>query len=65
MENKGLIIRDWAPQLLILEHKAVGAFLCHCGWKSILGGILCVGVAVGAEKWVSFVDESLKSKARM
>ncbi|KAL2926579.1 Scopoletin glucosyltransferase [Bienertia sinuspersici] len=25
-EGKGLIIRGWAPQLLILEHVAVGAF---------------------------------------
>ncbi|KAM5549766.1 hypothetical protein ABKV19_000931 [Rosa sericea] len=88
MQGKGLIIRDWAPQVLILEHKAVGAFLSHCGWNSILEGvsagipmitwpvsaenfyteklvtqILRVGVGVGAEKWVSFVDQSLKSEA--
>ncbi|MED6132871.1 hypothetical protein PIB30_022783 [Stylosanthes scabra] len=25
MEGKGLIVRDWAPQVLILEHEAVGA----------------------------------------
>jgi len=30
MEGKGLIIRGWAPQVLILEHQAIGAFVTHC-----------------------------------
>ncbi|XP_008245758.1 PREDICTED: scopoletin glucosyltransferase-like [Prunus mume] len=39
MEGKGLIIRGWAPQVLILDHAAVGAFVTHCGWNSTLEGI--------------------------
>lgn len=31
MECKDLILRGWAPQLLILEHEAIGAFVTHCG----------------------------------
>ncbi|KAB1208502.1 UDP-glucose flavonoid 3-O-glucosyltransferase 7 [Morella rubra] len=39
MEGEGLIIRGWAPQVLILEHEAVGAFVTHCGWNSTLEGV--------------------------
>ncbi|CAK8540311.1 unnamed protein product [Lathyrus sativus] len=37
--NRGLIIRGWAPQLLILSHKSTGGFLSHCGWNSTLEAI--------------------------
>ncbi|TXG64260.1 hypothetical protein EZV62_011254 [Acer yangbiense] len=39
MAGKGLIIKGWAPQVLILEHEAVGGFVTHCGWNSALEGI--------------------------
>ncbi|MQM17768.1 hypothetical protein Taro_050746 [Colocasia esculenta] len=37
--NSGLVIRGWAPQVLILNHGAVGAFVTHCGWNSCLEAI--------------------------
>lgn len=38
-ENRGLLIRGWAPQVRILAHASTGAFLSHCGWNSVLESV--------------------------
>ncbi|KAK8593928.1 hypothetical protein V6N13_042519 [Hibiscus sabdariffa] len=58
--GRGLIIRGWAPQVAILSHRAVGAFLSHCGWNSVLEAVVA-GVTIltwpfGADQ---FVDQTL------
>nr|AYR16605.1 UDP-glucosyltransferase UGT89N1 [Polygala tenuifolia] len=40
MAGRGLVIRGWAPQIMILNHKAVGTYFSHCGWNSALEGLL-------------------------
>ncbi|KAL7265575.1 hypothetical protein ACSBR1_003369 [Camellia fascicularis] len=37
--GQGLIVKSWAPQLLILEHANIGGFLTHCGWNSAVEGV--------------------------
>ncbi|KAK1417513.1 hypothetical protein QVD17_26642 [Tagetes erecta] len=54
-KGKGLIIKGWAPQVLILDHESVGGFVTHCGWNSVLegvsGGVAMVAWPVMAEQF--------------
>uniref|UniRef100_A0A0D3F5A4 Glycosyltransferase n=1 Tax=Oryza barthii TaxID=65489 RepID=A0A0D3F5A4_9ORYZ len=37
-KGKGYLT-SWCPQEAVLRHDAIGAFLTHCGWNSVLEGI--------------------------
>ncbi|KAJ0699873.1 putative trans-zeatin O-beta-D-glucosyltransferase [Helianthus annuus] len=47
VEGRGLVVREWAPQVEILGHLSVGGFVSHCGWNSCMEAMTC-GVAVAA-----------------
>lgn len=59
IKGRGLLIRGWAPQVLILSHPSIGGFLTHCGWNSTLEGI-CASVPMIT--WPLFAEQFMNQK---
>ena len=66
-----MLVTGWAPQRAILAHPAVGAFVAHCGWNSVLETVVA-GVPVLTwpmvfEQFITerFVTEVLKIGERL
>ncbi|CAL5005621.1 unnamed protein product [Urochloa decumbens] len=53
--SRGMVVRGWAPQVEILRHRAVGWFLTHCGWNSVLeaaaAGVAMLAWPMGADQF--------------
>ncbi|KAF8053255.1 hypothetical protein N665_1442s0004 [Sinapis alba] len=57
-QERGLVVSSWAPQAEILAHQAVGGFLTHCGWNSILESVVS-GVPMIA--WPLFAEQKMNA----
>ncbi|KAL9232591.1 hypothetical protein vseg_007687 [Gypsophila vaccaria] len=58
VKNRGMVVRDWAPQPEILGHKAIAGFISHCGWNSCLESI-SMGVPIAT--WPIHSDQPKNS----
>ncbi|CAO2165584.1 unnamed protein product [Urochloa humidicola] len=54
----GLAVAEWAPQVEILSHRAVGGFLSHCGWNSTLEAV-AAGVPMLA--WPLYAEQRVNA----
>ncbi|CAK7354130.1 unnamed protein product [Dovyalis caffra] len=59
IEGRGLIVKEWVDQRQILSHGAIGGFLSHCGWNSVLESV-AAGVPILA--WPMMAEQPLNAK---
>ncbi|KAL0003749.1 hypothetical protein SO802_011310 [Lithocarpus litseifolius] len=59
LKAKGLVVKNWVDQGETLGHKAVGGFVSHCGWNSVIEAAWH-GVPILA--WPQHGDQKINAK---
>ncbi|OAY79145.1 UDP-glycosyltransferase 89B1 [Ananas comosus] len=57
--GRGLVLRGWAPQVAILAHAAVGWFVTHCGWNSL---VEAAAAGVAMLTWPMTADQHVNAR---
>ncbi|KAG0584698.1 hypothetical protein KC19_3G228900 [Ceratodon purpureus] len=57
--ERGVVLTDWVPQVRILNHPAVGAFMTHCGWNSSLE---CIAAGVPMLAWPMMAEQKMNCR---
>lgn len=55
-KERGFVVKNWVPQVAILNHKSIGGFVTHCGWNSVLEAV-CAAVPMLA--WPLYAEQRL------
>ncbi|XP_047959450.1 zeatin O-glucosyltransferase-like [Salvia hispanica] len=58
VKERGVVMREWAPQPEILAHPSTGGFMSHCGWNSCNESIK-MGVPIAA--WPMHSDQPINA----
>ncbi|ESW20672.1 hypothetical protein PHAVU_005G005500 [Phaseolus vulgaris] len=53
-KDRGMVVKAWAPQVEVLSRDSVGGFVSHCGWNSVLEGVVA-GVPMVA--WPLYAEQ--------